>query len=70
MSFKADAKAFQGKGFSHFVVRNGCAVSGFTSEDSAGQDANDRNARAKKLGVEQDYKVESVADCSFSQDRK
>ena len=36
MSFKADAN--QGKGFSgiHFVVRNGCAVSGFTSADWPG----------------------------------
>ena len=65
MSHKADAKAFQGKGYRFHVVRNGSAVAGFVYGNSAERDANSRNAKAVKLGIDPAYKVESVDDCEY-----
>lgn len=65
MSHKADAKAFQGRGYHFHVVRNGSAVAGFAYDRSAETDANSRNAKAVKLGVDPAYKVESVDDCEY-----
>ncbi len=65
MSHKADAKAFQGKGYLFHVVRNGSAVAGFADAHSAETDANSRNEKAVKLGVDPLYGVENIDDCEY-----
>lgn len=57
MAHRADAKAFVGKGYTHHVVYNECAVAGHSSENSAKYDAEERNKKAKELGLEAIYSV-------------
>lgn len=67
MAHTADGKAFSSiKSFSHHVVHEGSktAVCGFLTEGSANEDAQNRNLKAKNLGIDAKYIVEPVSECT------
>ena len=65
-SFMFDAKALESKGPHHVVAVSPagkqCSVAAFGDDRSAKEDANERNARASRLGVSTRYEDRDAAD--------